>query len=139
MSFYGERCVHFENVRQREHAEMFQKVWTMFSALHALDSSGQRELMGAKLRQCLKATEQAVAAGGSWRLAWLLTGLADPNPKNAPGIGLVHPAEFAAAASFVKEMEALENIAKKDQQPYRPPKFGKAPGQNDGRDQPSTG
>jgi len=126
MAFYGERCVRFENVRQREQAEIFQKVWVMFSALHALDASGQTDLMGAKLRQCLKAIEQAVAAGGSWKLAWLLTGLPDPNPRNAPGVGLVHPAEFAAAASFVREMDTLENIARREQN--KPPnKFGKNP------------
>jgi len=116
VAFYGERYVRFESVRQREQAEIYQKVWAIFSALHALDASGQTDLMGAKLRQCLKAIEQAVAAGGSWRLARLLTGLPDPNPRNAP------------AASYVREMDTLENIARREQnKPLN--KFGKSPPQ----------
>jgi len=129
MTLYGERCVHFDNVRQKEMSETFHKFWVMLSALHALDCDGQHALLGARLRQFLKAVEQCVAAGGSWKLAWLLTGLPDPHPRNAPGVGLLHPSEFAAAASFVREMDALETIAKRDQGKRFTPGGGDSAGQ----------
>jgi len=122
MSLYGERCVKFNNVQPKERGEDYLRFWEMFAALHALHSAGQHELLGAKLRQFLKSIEQAAQARGSWRLAWLMTGLPDPLPQGTPGTGLLHPAELAAAAGYVREMDTLEGIARK-----HIPKGGGAP------------
>jgi len=121
MSLYGERCVKFSNVHPKERSEDCIRFGEMLSALHGLHYAGQHELVGAKLRQFLKSIEQSTQARGSWRMAWLMTGLPDPLPQGTPGTGLLHPAEFAAAAGFVREMDNLEAIARKHMPKGGPP------------------
>eukprot|EP00971_Amphidinium_carterae_P151484 3003437-Amphidinium_carterae.1 len=51
--------------------------------LHSLHRSQQYELLGAKISQFMKATEQTVLHGGSWRVSWSLTGVPEPRPYGA--------------------------------------------------------
>ena len=62
---YGERRVPWGN---QEH---FHRMWAMMSELHRLDRRGAPALLGAKLRQFMKATELAGRSGGDWQVAWV--------------------------------------------------------------------
>ena len=83
-------------------------MWTMICTLHSLHRSNQVALLGAKLGQYAKAIEASVRAKGRWEYAWLFTGEEDPRAKGAGRRGLTHPAEFAAAVAYTKEVRALE-------------------------------
>ena len=102
---YGDRRIHWGN------QESLQRVWTMLAALHALHRRGETDALGAKIGQCLKATELAARCGGDWQMAWPLTDLPDPRPKaGSVKESLAHPAELAAAAAFLKEQTALDTV-----------------------------
>ena len=77
-------------------------------SLHSLDVQGNHKLLSAKLRQYLKAVEQVNLTEGDWEMPWLLTGLPDPRPRKRVGTGLLHPAEWAANVSHLREAYALE-------------------------------
>ena len=103
MDLYGRQQIYFGKLTDH------QRMWTMLSALHALDRRREHDLLGAKLRQCLKAVEQSVNSGGRWEIGWLFTGLPDPRPTRKPSQGLAHPAEYAVAISRVRENQTLES------------------------------
>eukprot|EP00971_Amphidinium_carterae_P088886 1759175-Amphidinium_carterae.1 len=106
MALYGERHIRFGRL------ETHERTWHMLSALHSLSRTGQWTLLSARLGQYLKAVEQSVSCGGSWGLAWPLTGLA---PLRGGGQGLAHHAEYAAGIAYLKDMSALSEAMKKSE------------------------
>ena len=108
MSLCGKQRIKFGRLEEHE------RFWEMLSSLHALHRSQQCDLLGARTGQFLKATQQSVNSNGSWRLAWLMTGLPDPRPRAGRAArGLSRPAEFAASVAYLRETEAFENALKR--------------------------
>ena len=85
----------------------------MLSHLHATHRAGNHALVGARIRQFLKATEQTVNSGASWETSWLAAGLPDPRPRRRIFGGLTHPAEAAAQVAHFLELAHLEEARKK--------------------------
>ena len=71
-------------------------------------SAGDFKMVNARIGQYLKTIEQSTLAGGSWKMAWLLTGLPEPRPQGQINQGLTHPSEFAAGVAYLKETKVLE-------------------------------
>lgn len=86
-----------------------ERTWSLLSHLHELHRRGQHELLGARFGQFFKAVEAAAHAGGRWDIAWTYAGIPDPRPWPGGAGGLVHPAEFAAAAALGPELRSLED------------------------------
>ena len=68
---------------------------TVEKAMLARDN---KELLGARIGQALKAAETAVHCNGRWDVAWQYTNLSEVRPRAGRVRGLAHPVEFAAAA-----------------------------------------
>eukprot|EP00971_Amphidinium_carterae_P030467 599423-Amphidinium_carterae.1 len=81
--------------------------------LHALARQGEWAQLGMRITQCLKATEQSVQHGGSWKVAWLHTGIADTRGNVLGNTGLAHPAELALAVQVLRDQKVLEDSLKK--------------------------
>jgi hypothetical protein len=134
---YGERRIQWGN---QEH---LHRMWATMSELHRLDRRGERDLLAAKLRQYMKATELAGRSQGDWQIAWTLTGLPDPRPSNGSvKETLCHPAELAAAAAMTKEQLTLETAlgrrkGESQQKPWW--KQGRVRGGKGGQDGGATG
>eukprot|EP00971_Amphidinium_carterae_P301918 5998509-Amphidinium_carterae.2 len=114
MELYAERNIKFGRLEGHE------RVFAMLAHLHGLARSGQFALMSARVGQFLKATELAVQCGGSWKLAWVLTGLQEVRSQSANmlGRGLGMPTEYSATVSYLKDMQTLETaILKVDDAP----------------------
>eukprot|EP00971_Amphidinium_carterae_P193762 3844705-Amphidinium_carterae.1 len=95
-----------------------EKSFYMMAALHSHMMRGEHALALAKVCQFMKALEQSVQQDGSWKSAWLLSGLPDPRPP--PGgyqQGLSHSAELGLTAAYLKELKLLEEAAKKESDP----------------------
>ena len=105
METYKRARVPFARNPEGENLERF---WDMLGSLHSLDVQGNHKLLSAKLRQYLKALEQVNLTEGDWEMPWLLTRLPDPRPRKRVGTGLLHPAEWAAKLSHLREAYALE-------------------------------
>ena len=94
--------------------ENLQRMWVMLAALHASHREGNPALLGAKIGHMLKAVEMSARCGGDWQMAWLLTDLPDPRPKQGSiRESLAHPAELAAATAYLREQHTLDNAVKK--------------------------
>eukprot|EP00971_Amphidinium_carterae_P220048 4368088-Amphidinium_carterae.2 len=114
MEMYGERNIRFGRLEGHE------RLFAMLAHLHGLARAGQGPLMAARVGQFLKATELSIQCGGSWKLAWVLTGLPEvrSHSANMLGRGLAMPAEYAATVSYMKDMATLETaIQKSDDTP----------------------
>eukprot|EP00971_Amphidinium_carterae_P281034 5580056-Amphidinium_carterae.1 len=107
MSTYASQRIRFG--RLSDH----QRMWSMLASLHSLHRSGDYDMLGARIGQCLKAVEASVALSGGWELAWLYTGL--PDPINAGGLhrGLSSLGEVAAAAGYLRDMQVVEASLKR--------------------------
>eukprot|EP00971_Amphidinium_carterae_P347798 6489992-Amphidinium_carterae.1 len=90
-----------------------KRMWYLLSSLHALHRGGKFPLLGARIAQYLKAVEVATTMGGSWSVAWPLTGVADPDPSSSVHGGLTTPLEVATAIAYVKDAKVLEEASKK--------------------------
>eukprot|EP00971_Amphidinium_carterae_P051839 1020669-Amphidinium_carterae.1 len=77
--------------------ETHQRMWDMLSSFHALARQKDWSQLDMRITQCLKAVEQSVQHGGSWRIAWLHTGLFDSKGNVLGNTGLAHPSELALA------------------------------------------
>eukprot|EP00971_Amphidinium_carterae_P285719 5673079-Amphidinium_carterae.2 len=124
MALYGERHIRFGKLETHERA------WHMLSSLHSLSRTGQWTLLSARLGQYLKALEQSVSCGGSWGLAWPLTGLA---PLRGGGQGLAHHSEYAAGIAYLKDMSALNDAMRKSETPGAPSGGSSPPGTGGGK------
>eukprot|EP00971_Amphidinium_carterae_P338978 6476555-Amphidinium_carterae.3 len=93
--------------------ESHQSMWDMLSAFHALARQQEWAQLGMRITQCLKAVEQSVQHGGSWRVAWLHSGLPDSRGNVMGNTGLAHPSELALAVQVLKDQTALENALKR--------------------------
>ena len=91
-----------------------ERAYLIMCQLHLIHRRGVKHyaLMGAKLRQGMKALETANNCGGNWELAWLYTGLPEPRPNNKVSRGIAHPGEFAANVAYLKEVRSLEDSLK---------------------------
>eukprot|EP00971_Amphidinium_carterae_P180741 3585052-Amphidinium_carterae.1 len=107
MMTYGAQRIRFG--RLADH----QRMWTMLSSLHSLHRAGNHAMVGARIGQCLKSVEASVALGGNWDMAWLYTGLPDPIGTGGLHRGLSTPGEVAAAAGFLRDMQAVEASLKR--------------------------
>ena len=104
---YGER-----RIAWGQH-ENLQRMWVMLSALHAADRNGEHAQVGANIGQYLKAVEMSARCGGNWELVWVMTDLPDPRPRQGSiRESLAHPAELAAATSFLREQQTLDNAVR---------------------------
>eukprot|EP00971_Amphidinium_carterae_P276587 5488703-Amphidinium_carterae.1 len=83
MEWYGERCITFRN----EHLE---RLWAMMANLHGLLRRGEHAMVS-------------------------ITSLPEIRSMAARqvGAGLGHPAEYAAAISWLKDQQAIETALKK--------------------------
>ena len=45
-----------------------------------------------------------------WTIGWLWTGIPDPRPRGRYARGLSHPAEHAAAISYVREIQTSQQF-----------------------------
>eukprot|EP00971_Amphidinium_carterae_P330700 6463869-Amphidinium_carterae.1 len=100
---------------QFKRLDTHEKAFYMLAALHSHGMRGEHTLALAKTCQFMKALEQSTQQNGSWKSAWLLTGLPDPRPP--PGgyqQGLSHSAELGLTAAYLKELKLLEEAAKKE-------------------------
>ena len=91
------------------HQEDLERLCHILSGLHACHRMGpsHHDELGAKIRQAYKAAEQAARDNGDWTLAW--TWLDCPNPRpHRYERGLVHPAEYSAGISYLRELQTLE-------------------------------
>eukprot|EP00971_Amphidinium_carterae_P352298 6492534-Amphidinium_carterae.2 len=86
--------------------------------LHALHRTQQVDLLGARISQYLKALEQTVLHGGSWRVSWALTGVPEPHPTGALHQGLSSAAELAASVQYMKDAKTIEDLVKKETMPH---------------------
>eukprot|EP00971_Amphidinium_carterae_P153531 3043828-Amphidinium_carterae.1 len=91
-----------------------ERMFHMLASLHAAHRSNDHALVGARISQYMKATEQAVNQGGNWRLAWCLTNLPEPRPGNHLQYGMSSPAEIAASVQFLKDSRAVEELVRKE-------------------------
>ena len=100
-------------VRFSDKQEDLMRMAYMLSGLHALHRQGpeRHARLGVAIDQCVKAVLQA-ARDRDWVLAWLWTGQPDPKPHNRFGRGLVHPSEYAAGLSHLKEIHTLQQYHK---------------------------
>eukprot|EP00971_Amphidinium_carterae_P351545 6492159-Amphidinium_carterae.1 len=143
MATYGAQRVRFG--RLADH----QRMWSMMANLHSLHRAGNHAMVGARIGQCLKAIEASVSLAGNWELAWLYTGIPDPLGVGGLHRGLSTPTEVAAAAGFLRDMQAVEASLKRssgsaggvpladapaDKKPTKPKGKGKpnSPAQNSG-------
>jgi hypothetical protein len=92
--------------------EDLERVTHMFCALHAQHRLGpeNHEALGATLRQCFKAVEQAARDKSDWTLAWLWCNMPDPRPRQRYARGLAHPAEHSAGIAYLRELSTLQNF-----------------------------
>ncbi len=104
---YGRRFIRFG------HLEEHERMWCLLTHLHGLMLQGKNELALARVCQSMKAVETSVASGGRWDLAWIYTGVKDPRPRFLEK-GLAHPREFAASASYLKEMRSVHDALLSD-------------------------
>eukprot|EP00971_Amphidinium_carterae_P292647 5809706-Amphidinium_carterae.2 len=107
MALYGQHHVKFGKL------ESHQRMWDMLAAFHALARQQEWAQLGMRITQCLKAVEQSVQHGGSWRVAWLHTGLPDSRGNVMGNTGLAHPSELALAVQVLKDQKALEDALKR--------------------------
>eukprot|EP00971_Amphidinium_carterae_P185477 3682637-Amphidinium_carterae.4 len=91
-----------------------ERMFHMLASLHAAHRANDHALVGARISQFMKATEQAVNQGGNWRLAWCLTNLPEPRPGNHLQYGMSSPAEIAASVQFLKDSRAVEELVRKE-------------------------
>eukprot|EP00971_Amphidinium_carterae_P309942 6159247-Amphidinium_carterae.5 len=107
MALYGQQQLKFGKL------ESHQRMWDMLSSFHALARQQEWSQLGMRITQCLKAVEQSVQHGGSWRVAWLHTGLPDSRGNVMGNTGLAHPTELALAVQVLKDQKALEDALKR--------------------------
>ena len=91
-----------------------RRFFAMLASLHSLHRSGQHALIGARVAQYPKAVKILSRCKGSWAMAWPMTDLPEPIPRQA---GLhetsAHPAEYAAVSAYVREQRALEEALRR--------------------------
>ena len=133
-----------QRIRFGSHVDL-ERFWTILREFHSLSLQGETTLLGARIRQALKAVERAAQDNGQWDIAWLATGLPDPRPGRKFTHGLSHPAEVAAQAAYVREMASLEQARQRnyqnEQNPWQPgrnKKGDKKGDKGDGRGQAGT-
>ena len=92
-------------LRFRPEDSDLEHVLHMFCALHVAHREGPsaRWKEGMLIGQFFKATEQRLR-DRDWLLAWTMTGLPEPRPRQQFQRGLAHPAEYAAGIARVQEM-----------------------------------
>eukprot|EP00971_Amphidinium_carterae_P004707 94274-Amphidinium_carterae.1 len=122
MELYGRQRLTF-NSRQGD----LQRCWLMMCSLHSIIRQGDLAAVSLNVTQYLKAIEQATLQG-SWQMAWLLTGLADPTPNAIGNPGLAHPQEMAAAVQQVKDRKTLQEALRRVEQEQGSEGAGENPG-----------
>eukprot|EP00971_Amphidinium_carterae_P345603 6486647-Amphidinium_carterae.2 len=112
MELYAERNIRFHRLEGHE------RMFALLAHLHGLSRAGQHALLSARIGQFLKAVEPSVQSGGSWKLAWLLTGLPEIRSQSANmiGRGLGLPAEYSATVAYVRDMNTIEQVMAKAEQ-----------------------
>eukprot|EP00971_Amphidinium_carterae_P324575 6450858-Amphidinium_carterae.1 len=112
MELYAERCIRFNRLEGHE------RMFALLAHLHGLSRGGQHALVSARIGQFLKAVELSVQSGGSWKLAWHLTGLPEVRSQSANmiGRGLGLPAEYSATVAYVRDMNTIEQVMAKAEQ-----------------------
>eukprot|EP00971_Amphidinium_carterae_P311504 6191126-Amphidinium_carterae.2 len=117
--------------------ETHQRMWDMLASFHALARQREWAQLDMRITQCLKACEQSVQHGGSWKVAWLHTGLPDSRGNVLCNTGLAHPSELAMAVQVLKDQKALDEALKKAGTDVGDPKA--PPGGSSGPEQRKAG
>eukprot|EP00971_Amphidinium_carterae_P349169 6490879-Amphidinium_carterae.4 len=107
MQLYAQQHIRFGRL------ETHQRMWDMLACFHSLARQRDWSQLDMKVTQCLKACEQSVQHGGSWKIAWLHTGIHDSRGNVLGNTGLAHPAELSLAVQVLKDQKALDEALRK--------------------------
>eukprot|EP00971_Amphidinium_carterae_P261553 5188806-Amphidinium_carterae.1 len=107
MQLYAQQHIRFGRL------ETHQRMWDMLACFHSLARQRDWAQLDMRVTQCLKACEQSVQHGGSWKVAWLHTGIHDSRGNVLGNTGLAHPSELSLAVQVLKDQKALDEALKK--------------------------